>query len=235
MDRAASLYQLQQLDNDAEQARSRLAEIASALGESPALRQARQMAEKTVDVLRQRGVRQRDLELQLSTLRQKISDSERKLYDGSIRNPKVLQDRQEELASLKRRLERTEEELLEAMIEREDAEGAAEQARVSLETTEGGWAAAQENLSMERAQLEARLAEIEEVRNALLPAIPAGDLSVYQNLRRTKGDSAVALVRGGICTGCWMEVPPARLNRVRRGMLLSCDNCERVLVLEERL
>jgi len=233
MDRAERLYRLQQLEDEEERLRRRLAQIEAALGETPALRQARQTARETAEEARQWGVRQQDLELQVSALKQKIADSERRLYSGSVRNPKELSDLQAEVASLKRRLERTEETLLEAMIAREEAEAAADQARQQQERAEAEWAASQEDLLGEKERLEDRLEEVTEARAALLPSIPAEDLRVYQGLRRTKGGLAVALVRGGACTGCGMEIPSGRLQRAREGGLFFCGNCERVLLFEK--
>jgi predicted nucleic acid-binding Zn-ribbon protein len=233
MDRAANLYELQRLDNEEEKVRDRLAEVEASLGEPTTLKQARQKVQKTAETIRRWNTRQHDLELQTSDLKQKISDSERQLYSGNIRNPKELSDRQAEVASLKRRLEQTEEKLLEAMIEREGAEAAHEQARDRLQEVESSWEAAQKDLLTEQAELRARLAEIGEAREALLPSIAADDRKTYRQLRGTKGPSAVVLVQGQTCTGCWMEIPQALLRRDTRGGLRFCENCGRILLLED--
>lgn len=232
MSRAARLYRLQQLDMDEEQGRSRLAEIAAALGETIALRQAREAALRATDRTRQWAVRQRDLELEVQGIKNEIVVSERRLYGGGIRNPKELKDLQAKIASLKRLLEKKEESLLEAMIAREEAETAQEQAQARLEETEATWTSAQAALEAERERLVARLVEVARDRESLLPAIPAEDWDVYQVLRRTKGGVAVALMRAGACTACGMEVPPGRLERGREAGLLFCGNCERILVPE---
>ena len=232
MDRSSRLYQLQQLDNESSKAQSRLSEIETIMGDTPALREARQQKQEAQDELMRQTVRQTDCELQVGSLKQKITDAEKQLYSGSIRNPKELSDRQAELASLNRRLERLEEECLEAMIAREEADEAAEQASAQLENVEAEWATDQQDLLEEKRELEARVAEISDSRDKLLPDIPEGDLEVYQNLRRSKGNLVVVALQHGACTGCAMEVPSARLQQVGGSELVFCGNCGRVLLRE---
>ncbi|HEY75231.1 MAG TPA: hypothetical protein G4O00_03500 [Thermoflexia bacterium] len=233
MERAKRLYRLQELDQDEEKTRRRLAEVEGALGESARLRSAREAAQQAVEAVRRWTVRQQDLELQVGALKKKIADSERRLYSGNVRNPKELSDLQAEVGSLKRRLERREEELLEAMIGLEEAEEAARRAQEHLEAVEREWSAEQAALREEKERLESHLQEIAEVRNALLPSIPPGDLEAYRSLRQTKGGLAVAQVINGACVGCGMEVPSARLQAARGTDLVFCGNCERILLVVE--
>ena len=232
MDRTKRLHELQQIENENAKAQSRLAEIEEIMGDTPALRQARQQKQETQDELMRQTVRQTDCELQVGSLKQKIADAEKQLYSGSITNPKELSDRQAELASLNRRLESLEEECLEAMIAREDAEEAAEQAVVDLESVENEWATDQQDLLEEKRGLEARVEELADSRVELLSKIPEGDLEAYQGLRRSKGSRVVVELQHGACTGCAMEVPSALLQQVGGADLVFCGNCERILLAE---
>ncbi len=234
MSRALPLYRLERLDDEEEQARRRLAEIAAVLGETPALRQARQALRQAADRLQRCGVRQRDLELEVRGLKDEIAASERTLYGGAIRNPKELSDLQAKVASLQRFHARKEEDLLEAMIAAEEAEAAHAQAQARLTEVEAAWAADQGDLRAEAGRLESRLAEIARQRESLLPNIPAGDLETYRALRRKKGQ-AVAVMRGDSCTACGMEMPPGPLARGREAGLIVCDNCGRLLLPEAEL
>lgn len=235
MNRSVQLYNLQQLDLEEEAIRRRLKEIAAALGETPALQEARRAAREAADAVHRWAARQRDLELAVQSLKDEIRAAERTLYNGSIRNPKALDDLQKKVLSLKRLLEKREEELLEAMIAREEAEAAQQQADARLREVETAWQDDQSELTAEKAAREKRLAEVIRARNALLPAIPPSDLEVYRTLRRTKGGLAVAVMRHGACTACGMEVPSSRLEQVREADLFFCSNCERILVAEEEI
>lgn len=232
MDPAAQLHRLQQLENEEQDVRNRLKRIEEALGETPALRRARRRAEETARTVRKLNTKQKDLELQADTLKQKISRSEERLYSGSIRNPKELSDRQAEVASLKRRLDQTEERLLETMIAREEAVEAEAKARESRAQAEAEWGADQGDLVDEREALRQRLAEIEVAEDDLLAQIPKRALKIYRDLRRTKGKRAVVALQGYTCTGCWTESPPALLKPSHPGELMFCDNCGRLLLVE---
>jgi predicted nucleic acid-binding Zn-ribbon protein len=235
MSRAARLYLLQQLDLEEETGRHRLGEIAAALGETRTLRQAREVAQKASDQVQRWATRQRDLELEVQGLKDEIAASENRLYGGSIRNPKELGDLQAKVGSLKRYLERKEEDLLEAMIAWDDARESSDRSQAELREVETSWAADQGALKSEQQRLEERVAEITQERGALLPTISAEDIDVYQTLRRTKGGLAVGVLRAGGCMACGMEVPPGRLERGREKGLLSCGNCERILVPEAEI
>lgn len=226
----ADLYRLQCLDGEGDAKQRRLGEVEAALGESEALRQARRTLESAQTLLQRWTIRQRDLELEIQGLADKLSRSEQRLYSGVVKNPKELTDLQAEVTSLKRRWRKLEDDLLEAMIEREEAEAARAQAQVHLDETQTRWSAQQTDLMAEREALRGRLAEIEHARAALLPNIEAGDLAAYQALRRRKGGLAVVQVRDGACGGCGITISPRLEWQLRQEKRVYCGNCERIIV-----
>jgi len=230
MTTGADLYRLQCLDSEGDAKRRRLAEIEAALVESEALKQARGALKGARSLIQRWALRQRDLELEIQGLSNKIARSEQRLYSGVVKNPKELADLQAEVAALKRRRQKLEDDLLEAMIEREEAETAHSQAQAHLDEIQTRWSAQQADLRAEREMLQARLAGIEQARAALLPSIEADDLAVYQALRRRKGGLAVARVRNGACSGCGVAISPSLEWQLRQEKLVHCGNCERIIV-----
>jgi predicted nucleic acid-binding Zn-ribbon protein len=228
--RGEALYKLQLCDSEGDAKRNRTAQIRAALGESEALKQAR-LALETAQARGQKwAARQRDLELEIRGLEDKISRSENQLYGGGITNPKELADIQAEVASLRRRRQALEEKCLEAMIEREEAEAKETQARQQLDETEARWSADQADLISEREALEKRLAELEQERTELLDIIGADDLATYENLRRRKGGLAVTQDREDTCGVCGYAVSPNLKWQLREEGLVTCSNCERMIV-----
>ena len=226
----ANLHRLQGLDSEGDRKRRRLAEIEAALNESDALRQARQAVERAQEHVHQLTVKQRDSELEVQGLAEKTSHDELRLYSGAIKNPKELADLQAEVAVLKRRRQQLEGDLLEVMIEREDAEAAQAQAQSHLDELQAAWSVQQADLLGEREGLQAKLAEIEQARGAILPSIDSGNLAVYEALRRRKGGLAVVQLRDGACGGCGVTISPSLEWQLRQGKLVPCGNCERILV-----
>jgi predicted nucleic acid-binding Zn-ribbon protein len=230
MTKGADLYHLQCLDGEGDALQRRLAEVEAALGESEALGQARQALEHAQALIQKWALRQRDLELEIQGLSNKTSRSEQRLYGGTVKNPKELADLQAEIAALRRRRQRLEDALLETMIEREETEAARAQAQEHLDRTRACWSAQQADLMAEQEMLQERLAEIEQARVKLLPSIEAGDITVYQALRRRKGGVAVVQVRDGACGGCGVTISSSLKWQLRQDKLVCCDNCERIIV-----
>jgi len=230
MTRGAGLYRLQCLDHEGDAKRRRLREVEAALGESEGLKQARQALKRSQALVKKWVLRQRDLELETQGISNKISRSEKRLYGGAVKNPKELADRQAEVASLRRRRQKLEDDLLEAMIEREEGEAAQAGARQRLDEIQARWSAQQADLMAERETLREELAGIAEARAEVLPSIDAGDLATYQSLRRTKGGIAVVEVQGGACGGCGVGIPPGLEWRLRQEGVVTCGNCGRIIV-----
>jgi hypothetical protein len=230
MTEGADLYRLQGLDSEGDKKRQRLVEVEAALNESKELQQARQAVERAEKQVRKWAVKQRDLELEVQSLVDKASRDEQRLYSGVIRNPKELEDLQAEVTALKRRRQQLEENLLEMMLEREDAETTQAQAQSHLDEVQADWTARQADLIGEREELQGELAEIEQARKTLLPSIDAGDLRTYEALRRRKGGVAVALLRDNTCGACGVGISPSLEWQLRQGKLTPCSNCERILV-----
>jgi predicted nucleic acid-binding Zn-ribbon protein len=230
MTEGADIYRLQCLDSEGDKIQTRLAEIKAALGESQELKQARQALEHAQARVKKWALKQRDMELEIQGLADKTSYSEQRLYSGTVKNPKELTDLQAEVTSLHQRRQRQEDDLLEVMIEREEAEATHTQAQQHLEKTRACWEAQQADLITEQKTLTEKLAEIEQARAELMPSIEAGDLATYQSLRRRKGGLAVTQLSGDACGVCGMAVSPNLKWQLREGKLGYCSNCERIIV-----
>ncbi|MBN1954126.1 MAG: hypothetical protein JW900_03650 [Anaerolineae bacterium] len=233
MSRAAHLYQLQKLDDEYEGGRRRLSQIAAALGETDTLRRARQAVQKADAWVKQWTVKQLDGELEIEGIKEEIDSSEKRLYGGSVRNPKELGDLQAKVFSLRRLLEQKEDQLLEIMMTLEEAEAAQESAHLCLQQAKADWQRAQSTLQAEKSELENQLAAAERGRQALLDHISPDDLAIYRSLRKAKGGVAVAVMLNKACTACGMEVPQGRISRGLEAGFLTCGNCERILVPDQ--
>jgi hypothetical protein len=224
------LYRLQQLDTERDVKERRLVEIEEALGNDRALREARHTLKRAQQRARTCQTKQRDLELEIESLSGKMSRSEKRLYGGKVRNPKELSDLQAEIASLKRRRRKLEDDLLEAMINREEAETAQDEVAAHLADVESNWETRQANLTAERQNLQKRLEEIEGKRKSTVGHIDASTLNTYERVRERKGGQAVAFIRDDVCSVCGVTVPPSLEWKLREGELIQCDSCGRILV-----
>src|SRR5512137_1036336 len=123
MSRISALFRLQEIDLELDAHRARLQSIEQAFGDNPAVNAARLRASAAREKVNSARAQARSTDLDLQAVNEKISDAEKRLYSGLIANPKELRDLEQDLASLRRRGAAVEEQVLEAMIAAESAEG----------------------------------------------------------------------------------------------------------------
>jgi len=231
MTRGESLYRLQNLEQELENGQRRVSEIQASLGETEALLRARQALASAEEEDRNWLTKARDLELELEGLSSKIAASEKRLYSGSVTNPKELSDIQREIASLKRRRGSLEDELLEAMVYGEEAEAELAACRATLTETEARWQTDQAALKTELSELETRLENARDEREQSRQTTAADDLALYDKVRARYGSVTVTTLRDGVCGFCAVAPSSAKLGRIRSGReLLQCSNCGRILL-----
>lgn len=175
---------------------------------------------------------QKRLETEVSSLESKIGAEERRLYDGSVANPKELESIQHEIEAIRRRKSIIEDQVLVQMERREDMESRlppleAELAEARDRLTEIGGEATEELESIGRA-----LAERTAERATLVSRIDEELLELYEDLRAQKRGVGAAALRDGVCQGCHQKLSPLELERIKRSEgIRRCEYCRRILVL----
>jgi len=227
------LYQLQQVDSAIDAANRRLKEIAANLVQTPALKTAKSTVAQAHDHARQCKATVTDLDLEVKGLQQKISRHETRLYSGKLVNPKEAASLQDEIASTKRWLAKREEDLLEAMIDLEDADAVAAEAQTSLEKTQAGWEADQSALLAEQRQLQADMAALAQKRPGIAKFIDPPNLKTYESLRRTRAGVAVAVVQDETCRSCGVMLASRLIQQASTdSQLFFCDSCGRIIHID---
>lgn len=228
------LLGLQEIDSAVEKLEHRRADL-EAGGEIAAVRSRTEEAESALGELRLQideiAVVQRRLEHDIDSLSQKAADEEKRLYDGSIANAKELESLQAEIANVKARRGRFEDELLERMEEREtleagvaDLEAAATKARSELE--EVGGAAVRE-----LDEIATSLAKRAAAREAIVPEIDPELLELYEDLRRQKKGVGAAALIDGVCQGCHEKLSALELDKLKHTEdVKRCEYCRRIVI-----
>lgn len=232
MTKARQLYELQEVDLEIEAKREALSSVESQLGESEALVQALASLGQEQQHLAQLERAQRDAEWEVDDLRTKAAELEKRLYGGSVRNPKELVSLQEQVEHLKRKRREGEDRLLDIMTEVEAVQKELDSKSSELARSEEEWRQEQQALSQEQAELQAALATLEGRREELSSRIDAASLELYHSLRAKRQGRAVAKVEQGMCQGCRIVLPMTEMQRARMGQeLVQCSSCGRILYL----
>ena len=211
---------------------ARLSEVEAQLGETEELVAARELVEQRRGEVRQIQERQKSLDWDAEEVRRKALEIEGKLYGGTVKNPKELEDLQADLSSLRSQLRKREDALLEVMLELDDAETALKEAEAALAELESAWKAEQASLTETQAALKGEIQALEAKRSRQLEGMDRAALSLYQTLRERRQGAAVAVVERGLCQGCRISLPMSILQKARAGLgLVQCVSCERILLV----
>jgi hypothetical protein len=148
----------------------------------------------------------------------------------AVKTNKEYQAMQVEIATAEGEVRRLEDQLLERMMEADEAAAALKQAEATHAADRA--AAQQEVAALEREadDLARRLAARNVEREALAARIGAEPLAVFESVRARRGALVVVEARDGHCTVCHVRLRPQVFNEIRRNeQLIKCDSCGRLL------
>ncbi len=226
------LNEIQTLELAVDRARSRQQDIDDALAHDERVLACQTAADEADQALHQARASVNDLQLEISSLTQKIEDVDKLLYSGQITNPKELKDRQDELESLRRRLASLEEHLVEAKNILESRQTENEQAQQDLAAAIVTRDKEQVDLIAEHEQLTAEIKANLKQRKGKVTAVPDATLKHYRSLRKRKNGQAVAVLNIHSCTACGIEQPRSEVQRIMQDdELVYCIGCGRILAI----
>jgi predicted nucleic acid-binding Zn-ribbon protein len=230
MSAALGLYRLQLVDSRMDEIRTRLEEIRRAIENDEELRAAKEQKSERESVHKSTLQKLKLAESEVDKQKVKIEQTEASLYSGNIKNPKELQDLQNESASLKRYLETLEERLLEAMLAEEEAEQESQAASREIEKIQARLANQNIALTGEQTELEKELQRLDSERQATLSPLDVNLLQTYGELRELRRGLAVVEVSEGACAACGTTLTPSQRQSARStSQIYNCPTCGRIL------
>jgi predicted nucleic acid-binding Zn-ribbon protein len=231
MSQAEALYRLQTIDLNLVQKQQRLKVIDAALNDSHIVAEAQSRVNAAQNALTPLRTQTRNLELELQTNVSKTQTTEEQLYSGRVRNPKEMQDMQNEIAALKKWHGELEDKLLALMMEVETAESMLADGELHLKQAQVVQDTQQSDLVKEQATLQAEVKALQTQRTEAAAKVEADSLKVYTAMRAKKISEPISVLKGNTCTFCGVEETMAVTQQVRQGQkLVHCTNCERILV-----
>jgi uncharacterized protein len=230
------LLELQDLDTSIDRLEARRAQLEA--GED--VREARRQTEEAEGRLGELRLAldevsraQSRLEHDIDSMNVKAAAEEKRLYDGSVANVKELEAMQHEIASLKERRSRTEDELLELMERREDLESRAgaiddDVAKLRARLEEIGGESVHE---LDR--IGSELTDRRTTRASVASDIDEELLSLYDDLRAQKRGVAAAALVDGVCQACHEKLSAMELAKLKKtDGVRRCEYCRRILIFD---
>ncbi len=228
---AARLYRLQQLDSRLDALRGRRDALRWDLENDLTVARAQEQLEAATQAWRDAEAAFRRAEAQSQRLRDKLRREEARLYSGEVTNPKELQALQQEVQSLRRRLDAADEEAVRLLLALEEADDARQAAQQALQQAQAAWESRRAQMQQELAAVEAELRDGEARRAELWAALPPEAQAQYDHLRGRKRGIAVSGMREGTCLTCGASLSSAVVQRARQAVdqLVFCPSCGRIL------
>ena len=224
------LYDLLGVDGDIDRHNQTIASLDAALADTQRLVETRQAVEEARVELRKQHAERRDLELTVETSQGKAGEVETKLYGGTVRNPRELEDLQDELDMLRGQQKKHEESLLQVLEVVEEAESGLSALEDSLQEMEVSWQEEEARMLAERSSLQEALAQLQKNREGMSALISPVHLSLYDSLRSTRQGVAVVRVERSACQGCRITLPTRVVQQARTSAEpVKCPSCSRIL------
>jgi len=230
MNQRTFLYQLQLLDLELDKNEKRLLEIRGIISFSDDVNKIEQAAFILESEKKTWQQKLNKISGEAQIIQEKIKKSSQSLYDGTIKNPKELQNVNTEIDSLKKRSSVLDEQQLEIMFSIEELDDQISSNKQSLDS-----------LTKEKnAQNEVLLKEIEEIEKSnhklaiektpILTQIENEFLLTYEKLRKSKNKIAVSLIVDNACSMCGNGLPPMEVQKAKSYTdEIFCPVCKRFL------
>ena len=156
--------------------------------------------------------------------------TDRRMRMNRIKNSKELMALQREIDLIKQGNSEREDELIKLMEETDRASSEIKGKAEELAKLQAEWDQEQEELRSQITGIDQAVSEAA-TRRQTIAAQVAGDLiSRYELIFSRRGGTAVVEVTGGICQGCYMNVPPQLWNEIIRSEKVHlCPSCQRIL------
>jgi predicted nucleic acid-binding Zn-ribbon protein len=232
MSQVTEIVQLQAIDDEAAALRAALDDVERRLRGSEELDAARRELAAAETAVAEAQREQRRVEGHIEGLSAKIDPEEKRLYDGSVKNPKELGSIQQELEQLKQRRSEFEDELLEILSRLDTFERDRLRTAKTVSQLEQIWEREQQNLKHESKRLADAIRTADQKRDVQKANVNPRSLHTYEEVRRKRGGNAIARIQGGVCGGCRITLPDGLRRRIfAADTLVQCPNCERILYI----
>lgn len=229
------LLQLQELDREISKLERKKARVPVELQALEAeLEEYRAKFQSQTDKLKELQKERRNKDRQLST--QQTQLEKYKSQRLSIKTNKEYTALESEIANVEIINSGTEDEILELMISIDEFADKLEVAKDKLKAQEKVFEGEKDKLLSEIKKVGRQIARRNKKRGAFTKKIDAALLRRYDNWRKRRGGSLVAIIMGPSCGGCHLKLPPQLINEVRKkDRLHTCNSCGRILYWEREV
>jgi len=155
---------------------------------------------------------------------------DKRMRMNRIKNIKELQALQREIDQIKQSNGELEDELIKIMEELDGIKSAIKSKEEELVKIQDEWRHKQEQMRSQISGIDQAVSEASTRRQSIASQVTGDLISRYELLFARRGGTAVVEVAGGICQGCYMNIPPQLWNEIIKSDKVNlCPSCQRIL------
>ena len=192
------------------------------------LEESRQSLVEEERLIEEVHARQRELELEVASLREELSKHKTQLME--VKTNKEYQAMLHEIEGGERGIEAKEDQILEGMMAIEEREKVVQRLQTEYEKEENEILSKQRKLEGFAAQAESEILVLQKERGQLEGEMPEELTQQYQKIASVRNGVALAEARDQSCQGCHVKLRPQLFTEIRTSQrIITCENCNRFL------
>ena len=192
------------------------------------LEESRQSLVEEERLIEEVHARQRELELEVASLREELSKHKTQLME--VKTNKEYQAMLHAIEGGERGIEAKEDQILEGMMAIEEREKVVQRLQTEYEKEESEILSKQRKLEGFAAQAESEILVLQKERGQLEGEMPEELTQQYQKIASVRNGVALAEARDQSCQGCHVKLRPQLFTEIRTSQrIITCENCNRFL------
>ena len=158
---------------------------------------------------------------------------DKRMRMNRIKNTKELQALQREIELMRQTNGDLEEDLIRIMQEIDAVKAQIQTKQSEMAAIQEEWHKKQAELQVEISGIDAAVSEAATRRQSIASQVTGDLISRYELIFSRRGGTAVVEVAGGICQGCYMNLPPQLwIEIIRNEKVHLCPSCQRILFVK---
>ncbi len=224
------LYQLQKNDQKLDSLNKRLSEIDRIRKDNTVRNELERPLLSSKAKLEQLQQIYDELLEKINSKKMKVEQSEASLYSGSIKNPKELQDLQNEIRSLRAAIATLEDAQLQQMLDLESIQKEMNAAQTSVDVFDEKNKLDFSAYHLEESEKKIEIERISQERKLIVDQVDAANLEKYNSLRKLKNGVAVSMIEDCCCGVCGTTLSPSDCQIAKSPTKMAyCPSCGRIL------
>ena len=169
-------------------------------------------------------------ELQEKAFADKLTNLNKRMYDGSLVSAKDVANAENEIETIKILTEKNDERLMQLFDEAPPVLKEAEEVKARIQELEQHLSAKKAQALERHAEIKAEFERLKAGRPALAKEVDPDVLEKYDEVRKQLGGVGLAEISDvQTCGQCGIVVPERALEMIQGGRIIQCEGCHRIL------